>query len=336
MENDYFIFSDSHKIIELERLHICTWEFNDNSSLIEIGCEICLQPDNYYVINSLSICFFIPWLTETNNVQDLYENLNDAENCKFIFNDPITATEQLGNGNGIIQKFQDRDELCILPISNFSRERSILKVELDFRPIRRKDRDIIPRIYFRFMINSMLENISTRKNGIGKSTIIYDFKINEKRNLPPKVIDFEKSSFVKIKNCFIFHIIPNSYDITFLESQILKNIRTLEFNSFKKYLNDDRITSDDYVVIFLKKVSGSFGFFTVFNKERIGLGQFALAILANMFCGFLLFLPTYRENLKYPFFSLSLWRNLPLEIYLSLSIELLIFWYFYKLFKNTR
>jgi hypothetical protein len=38
MDNSYFIFSDQN--LEIERFHLCTWEFKNSSALMEIGCEI--------------------------------------------------------------------------------------------------------------------------------------------------------------------------------------------------------------------------------------------------------------------------------------------------------
>ena len=39
MENSFFIFTDKEKI-EIERFHICTWEFKNSKPLIEFGAEI--------------------------------------------------------------------------------------------------------------------------------------------------------------------------------------------------------------------------------------------------------------------------------------------------------
>jgi hypothetical protein len=136
-------------------------------------------------------------------------------------------------------------------------------------------------------------------------------------------------SLSDIKSCFFFNILPNSYDLTFFDSGSLKNIRTLEFDSFKKYLGDNRVKENELVVVFNKKEGkDSYAFFSIFSKERIGAGQFALAILVNLISGILLFIPSFRNSLNLTFFSTNLWKNMPLEVYISISIGLLIVGYF--------
>lgn len=122
---------------------------------------------------------------------------------------------------------------------------------------------------------------------------------------------------------------PNTYDLTYFENNSLKNIRTLEHESFKKYLGDNRVKADEYLVVFHKKKDQeSYGFFSVYTKERIGTGQFALAILVNMLSGILLFLPSFRIGKSQNFFSLPFWNSLPFEVYISLLIGITIVLYF--------
>ena len=140
---------------------------------------------------------------------------------------------------------------------------------------------------------------------------------------------FEEKKFCTIKTCFLFNIVPNKYDITFFESAHLKNIRTLEYDSFKKYLADSRVKKDGLIVVFLKKNDlESYTFFNIFSKERIGTGQFAIAILINIFCGFLLFLPGYRgEGNKQ--ISWRLWEWFTTELYIVAVLVLLTGLYFF-------
>ena len=37
-----------------------------------------------------------------------------------------------------------------------------------------------------------------------------------------------------VKYCFCFNIVPNTHDLVFFDSSTLKNVRTLEYESFKK------------------------------------------------------------------------------------------------------
>jgi len=40
MDNSYFVYSAVGENLTIERFHVCTWEFSDNSTLVEFGCEI--------------------------------------------------------------------------------------------------------------------------------------------------------------------------------------------------------------------------------------------------------------------------------------------------------
>ena len=145
---------------------------------------------------------------------------------------------------------------------------------------------------------------------------------------------FEEKKFCTIKTCFLFNIIPNKYDITFFENRPLKSIRTLEYDLFKKYLPDSRVKKDDLIVIFNKKESPedkefpSFSFFAIYSKEIIGMGQFAVAILINIFCGFLLFLLDHRG------ISLYFSTKLTPELCLGFFFLITFLYFFYIPIKN--
>lgn len=324
MENSFFIFTDG-KVIEIERFHICTWEFKSSKPLIEFGAEI--SKDSIPTGDTLSLFFYIPWLTDKCKISDLYENLNNSDNSRFIFNDSINHTDFLDGTTkkeGVIYTFKERDEkkLCILPITHQKNNRIIsINISLnrynDFNGEKSN-------IYFRFLIKPV-EKITMIKKGIGKSTIIYDIKVNERRNISSnEEKNLRDKAFCKIKNCFLFNIIPNEYDVVFFENKSLKNIRALEYESFKKYLPDSRVKKDELIVVFNKKdsveQSPSYSFFTIYSRERIGTGQFAIAILINIFCGFLLTLPGYRKALPKDQNPLMILEWFTWELYLVLFL----------------
>lgn len=332
MENNYFIFTEKTKKIEIERFHICSWEFKNSSSLIEFGCEI--KYSDIFKEDSIELNIYIPWLSNKHKIIDLYNQLKESENCKFIFNDSVKGNKFLDDGqrkDGVIQEFIEREPLCIVPVKLEIKEvERILKVTIDLKSYKLIEHNKEPNIYFRFCVEPNIKDISTRKSGISRSTIIYDIKINEKRNLPDNgcinLIDYQLSS---INNCFCFNILPNSFDLTFMEAGALKNIRTLEFESFRKYLNDKRVKKDELVVVFNKKNNKeSYSFFSIYAKERIGAGQFALAVFVNLLCGILLFLPSFRNSNQVNFLSKLFWKELPFEVYLSLGIGVILIVYF--------
>lgn len=331
MENNFFIYTDKNKSLTFERFHICSWEFRNESALIEFGGELVYS--DIFSYNELTIQIYIPWINKDDHVYDLYDSLRESENCKFIFNDSVTGNKFLDSGErkeGVLQEFVERKPLCIMPFSYIINDK-ILSITISLKSYNATVYKEHPNIYFRFYLEPSLSSISTRKSGLSRSTIIYDIKLNEKRNLPAaSCIDLREHKLCVIKYCFCFNILPNSYDLSFFDSGALKNIRTLEFDSFSKFLNDKRVKKDELVVVFNKKEGkDAYSFFSIFSKERIGAGQFALAVFVNLICGILLFLPSYKETNSVTLFSKSFWTNLPFEVYLSMIIGIIIIVYFF-------
>lgn len=338
MENSFFIYTQKGKNIQIERFHICSWEFNNNSSLVEFGFEISkdsISEDN------LTISLFTPWADTSSKIKDLYEELSIADNSRFIFNDSISATKYLKantSNSGVIHTFSGRNELCVLPSEIKIEKDKIVSATLNLKAYREYNQESKPNVYFRFWIKPTVPFISMRKKGVSKSTIIYDIKVNERRNIPDdKIGYFNDHEFCKIRYCFSFNILPNKYDIVFFDNASLKNVRTLEYESFNKYLGDKRVKKDDLIVVFNKKevkefdkkeVAESFSFFSIYSKERIGTGQFALAILINIFCGVLLFIPAYRKTFEPEISLLKVWTVLPSEIFIALGLVVATLIYF--------
>lgn len=338
MENSFFIFTDKDKTVQVERFHICTWEFNNDSSLVEFGFEVAKES---ITPNQLSISLFIPWFTKSCEVMDLYGKLSIAENSRFIFNDSISTTDSLDGGRnklGVIHKFSDRNELCVLPVTIDKSADKLITATLNLQPYLDYKSEEKPNVYFRFWIKPAIPYVSMRKKGISKSTIIYDIKVNERRNIPDnKVAFFSDKEFCKIESCFSFNILPNKYDIVFFDNTSLKNVRTLEYDSFNKYLGDRRVKKDELLVVFNKKeiknsdkkeLANSFSFFSIYSKERIGPGQYALAILINIICGVLLFIPGFRASADPKLSLQNVWTEIPIEIYIALGIALVTLIYF--------
>ena len=96
MENNIFIFTKETPPIELERFHICTWEFKNSSALIEFGGEI--KNPRMYNSEFISLYFYIPWITKKHTINDLYNKLKESENSRFIFNDSVLGNEFLDEG----------------------------------------------------------------------------------------------------------------------------------------------------------------------------------------------------------------------------------------------
>ena len=171
--------------------------------------------------------------------------------------------------------------------------------------------------YCRFYLEPHISLLTTRAQGITKTSLIYDIKINEKRNLPTYL---PARDLCKIKNCFVFHIIPNYYDLVFLDNKICRGIRSLEFDSFRKYLPNKRFKRDELIVIFNKKTeSEGYTFFSTYAKERISPTQILMAVFVNLFCALILFLSTIRYNLHLAYYNKKFWLLTSWDILKRLS-----------------
>lgn len=331
MDNSFFIFTDKTQNVEIERFHICTWEFNNDSSLVEFGFEILSES---ITTDSLSLSLFIPWFKSSCETKDLYSRLIIPENSRFIFNDALQGSNYLDGGqnkSGIIQKFSDRNEIGILPVTFDKNIDKVITISVNLKPYIDYSTENKPNIYFRFSIKPEIPFISMRKKGINKSTIIYDIKVNEKRNIPEEKVNyFSDKTLCKVRNCFLFNVIPNKYDIVFFDNSSLKNVRTLEFESFNRYLEDSRVKEDELIVVFNKKQNTeSFSFFSIYAKERIGVGQFSLALLLNVFCGLLFFIASYRNPPATQVIPIrDIIFSLPTEIYFATALMLVSLLYF--------
>ena len=321
MDNSIFIYTDKNDKLELERFHNCTWEFKDDSALVEFGFEV--RSDSLQNKEAIKFNIYIPWLPESCEICDMYNNLISSTNSRFIFNESVESVEFLHVGNenlGVTHNFTDRS-LSILPISIKNNGRQKLELEINISHYRDHYRGKDgPNIYFRFKVKPK-SSISTRKKGISKSTIIYDFKVNERRNIPQNLLsDISNSTLCGIKNCFSFNILPNSYDLSFMDSTSLKNVRTLEYESFVKYLPDNRVKKDDLIVVFNKRSNlHSYSFFSIYTKERIGVPQLVVAILLNIVCGVLFYIAPSRQNFDLKFNEYSIITFFPLEINVAIG-----------------
>lgn len=325
MNNSFFIRSKEVQDVRIVRFHICTWEFRNDTSFVEFGME--LDSVSIKDLKYLELELYIPWIKFNSAVTDFYTKLKDSENSRFIFNDSVSSTKSLDGGKnikGVIHEFIEREKLCLLPV------RTILKPNQKKVQIRIDLSDYKSNcdcnVYVRIGVDSKNDTIAVKKNGLGESTIIYDIKVNETRNAERFLIeDFKQNNHCRIDQCFCFHIIPNNYNITFFESEHLRNVRALEFEPFKTYLGESRLKKDELIVVFSKKSEKeSYSFFSIYSKERIGAIQFAMAILVNIICGFLFVFPSIRKNFSQ---DLSLSQNIkaiPPEYYIATSLVVIL------------
>lgn len=289
MENAYYILATRQ--IEIERLHICTWEFPNESSYIEFGIEFSYESFNE---DALTLSLAAPFIKTNGSVTCLMKNLSDRANGRFIFNDVVSGIDNVGEDSrdGSILKFEKRDKLTVLPCDIIVND-GFISFGIK-RPNRHEGN-----LYFRVLIKPGNGTVAIKKSGIAQTSYIYDFKINETRNLPQTIYDLKKNSnleICKVKNVFCLHAIPDNFAFSFIDSSKLKNIRKLETSAFQRYLPEiEGISKDCYNIMFLKdSEKESYSLFTICTEETIGSKQIALAVGANILCSLLFAFSTLR------------------------------------------
>lgn len=330
MNNTYFILSN--KAIVIERMHICTWDFIGSRAAVEIGMEFMPNP----FVKNVEIKLSLPFLKKTDKITCLMDSLiRDDDNSKFIFNDTIKANKPIKGDkrNGAILEFNSRNSLCVLPIKKLDVGDGICSFTVDNLNQTIKN-------YVRLYVQTTVQNLAVVKKGIARTSYIYDIKVNEKRNLPDHINELLNNGFVlcnKINSCFCFHVIPSQYNISYLNTNKLKNIRILESDAFNQYLpNTEKMKNNESLIIFNKSekaADGTHTFFSEFEKETIGNKQIVLAIGANVLCSLLFGLFSLRER---DWEKGTKWYEwLPWEFWLALAVLIVLIGYLFIPWKRT-
>lgn len=328
MYNAFYILSKEQ--VNIERLHICTWEFPHESSYIEFGMEFSGLS---FHGDSIDFYLAVPVVKKNDTVACLLENLSNTDNGRFIFNDVVTGIDNIGDDSrdGSILKFEKREKLTLLPCDITVNDGLIcLKIK---KPNRHEGN-----IYCRVLVKLYNKTIAIKKTGIAQTTYIYDFKINETRNIPQEVYNLKaikKLKICKVKRLFCLHAIPDNFVFSFIDTSKLKNIRKLESSTFQKYLPEIKgISKDCYNIMFLKDDDHdgkeSYSLFSICTEETIGAKQIALAVGANILCSLLFAFSSLEFNNP----NLEWYRQIPWEYWTALGVLVLLCLYLFKPLKR--
>lgn len=325
MENAYYILSKEK--VNIERFHICTWEFPRDSSYIEFGMEFSYES---FINENIVFYLAVPLIKKEYSVICLFENLSNLDNGRFIFNDVVSGIDNIGNDSrdGSILRFEKRNNLTLLPC-DISKNNGLITLTIK-RPNKYEGN-----MYVRVLVKIDNNTIAAKKSGIAQNTYIYDFKINETRNLPQDVYHLKTKECLeicKVKKLFCLHAVPDNFVFSFIDSSKLKNIRKLESNAFQKYLPAIKdISKDCYNIVFLKDDDNdgkeSYSLFSICTEETIGSKQIALAVGANILCSLLFALSAL--DLKGE--SNNAWYlQIPWEYWTAFAILILLCIYLFK------
>ena len=285
--HSYYITSKNRQ--KIRRLHLCSWLFNDGGEFLECGMEVALSGNE----DAVELKVWIPWVTQSDLIQDFYPSLKETANAKFIFNDNVESAHfpKDGESVGVVFNFVGRMKLAIVPCSQIAVGDGCVLVKVNLP----KDRSALGEsFYVRFLIRATSGLFSFHQQGIAKSIYSYDLKVNEPRNCPDKLKP-SVDQFCNVETVFCLHIIPSVCSLAFLSPNTFKNVRILEKGAYEKYANPmkglPRIVDKDLMVVFNKdEGKSSYSFFSVFEKESIGNAQVIMAISLNILVSLFFFL----------------------------------------------
>ena len=322
MNNSFYVFSNSPLIIE--RLHICTWDIKGAKSKMEIGMEIVNNAASS-LQSPVFISLSMPFGLKGVKVMSLHNVLCEENYSQYIFNDIIKSSDIIDEDakRGKVLRFKERDDMAVLPVETVvSEDGNILNLKINPSGVKEN-------IYVRVIIDLNVNTLAIVKNGITKKSFIFDFKINESRNMPDSLVTKIKSSdLVTVNQVFLFHAVPDSYNIDFYDSNKFKSIRKLETEVFADYTGIDELRKDEYMILFNKDIkTKAYSFYTCFSDEIVGTMQIVLAIGANILCSLLFSLPSFRNSWD----SLEPWSaQFPWEWIVAFLILIALFVYIKK------
>lgn len=338
MNNSFFILGK--RDIGIERFHLCTWDLSNCDSFMEIGFEVDQEKyreenkDQDQVIELTITTPILKGVSQKEDIICLAKRLSQSQNSKFIFNDSLNSWSEIeeDSRNGVNLSFVEREALTILPvdIKELCSKDGYLILSVDIPEKAHKW------IYFRILIKTNAKTLALPKKGLASSKYIFDIRINEQRNLSDSIHDLIKRQHLKIcniKSYFCFHIVPNTFEISFVDDDKLNSVRMLETELFKRYLADDvdqKIENKKYLIVFNKWVNKEYlekrkgcSFFSIFKQERLGTGQIVLAIGANILCSLLFAFASFRKENGYMeevSVNMRWYEKMPFEYYIAFFI----------------
>lgn len=227
--------SNENDNIPVFSVHINFWSESVKKDSGTPDLDVGIKIKDFRSVNEL--IFHCPFIVEESQVKDLVPKLCKLENANIVFNtDGVIQTK---NSYSVysFKKNEEEETLLMFPLNqdleeiynlngednktdivfNFSIFNEYLKNKADFAEINE--------VYIRFRIssNELKNSIYFDCEPSNKSfesafsgTRIFDFKINEKRNLGSKTIakiDLKKYTFPQIDNIHLLVMEPSSYDV---------------------------------------------------------------------------------------------------------------------------
>lgn len=216
-------------------VHINFWSESVKKDGGAPDLDVGIKIKNFRSVSKL--VFHCPFVVEEEDVKDLISKLKKLENANIVFNtDGVIQTK---NSYSVysFKKNENEEKLLLFPLNqdlgdiyDLDRDDDKTNIVFNFSIFNeyfknKREFDEIQEVYIRFRIssNELKNSIYFDCEPSNKSfesafsgTRIFDFKINEKRNLGGKTIakvDVQKYLFPQIDNIHLLVMEPSSYDV---------------------------------------------------------------------------------------------------------------------------
>lgn len=243
-------------------LHVNFWFLNDilkqkvKKPYLDIGIKI----GDYREL--LNVVFSFPFQLTEKNIVDLAPMMSTKSNASLVFNEECEIETK--NEYTIVQipkNEKDNDKLLIFPLKQAVEDvfeltdyggRSYITIKFDtFRRYLETnvELDAYPSLYIRFRLKDVeLHNVlyfdsepfNKSLDSAFSGTRIFDFKINEKRNINKSIaarMDIQGESLAEFNQVHFLVMEPSSYDmVSYSQNQM--TCRELEKDSWNEYLEE--------------------------------------------------------------------------------------------------
>lgn len=237
-------------------LHVNFWSLEDIKTKDKIKnpfMDIGVRIKNYQCVKKVYL--YCPCLLDEKDIIDLSSKLKDKDNASMVFN---TDCEVSSKDIYTSIRLDDGEKLLLFPLEdvvggiyNFEKCADGVKLTFDISQyktyVNSQTDETINDIYIRIRINSFKfkNKIYFDSEPLNKSiessfsgTRVIDFRINEKRDIPPLVrseVVIQRQEWVKFKKVHFLVMEPSSFEvISFAEETI--TCRELEEHSWDDYL----------------------------------------------------------------------------------------------------
>lgn len=296
----YFLTSELREFFQLVKVQFCSWLYPDLEECMEMGLQIHLKgghltgiPKDSSGLRCLPISIWCPWISKKKGVRgtSLYNCISQKENAAFIFNEACPDEHNIvetSSSAGQYLTFKNGRKFGVLPC-NVEVEEGYANLLIQIP----SNYDGSTDMYVRICLRPIHSSIAFHVKNYSREIYAYNLNIGQLRNAP-QMLPHKGLCFVK--DIIVIHIVPSSYNQTFVDKNNFQNRRFLEADKYNKYVKEDsdlllqrNIKQDELVVTFNKDASkgkalpdNAYAFYSEFERDCVGAKQIWISIAVNI------------------------------------------------------